>query len=157
MISAQVEESWVRVPASSSSYGCKYGALLTLRAANTDAGASYAWQHCAQPSVATLPFVTTSPGNSATLMVHAASTLAGTVALRMRYEAEPDASLEASCGYGWVMLTAPRAACVTAIVDERLGWTRAEQHCRSLGGHLLSVTSEAAQAQLDRLLLSSHK
>ncbi|XP_049809059.1 uncharacterized protein LOC126252230 [Schistocerca nitens] len=84
--------------------------------------------------------------------------LEAAVPLRLRYAAVADAELEAGCGYGWSALSDGRcaAAVAAADADQRLSWPRAQQRCRDLRGHLVSVASAAAQLRLDRLLRATH-
>ncbi len=46
---------------------------------------------------------------------------------------------------------------VYAVYDVSMDWTGAEAHCISVGGHLVTITSEAEQRIIDNLITSSSK
>lgn len=68
----------------------------------------------------------------------------------MEYTAIPIPEIVSQCAFGWI---AVNQFCVSAI-ESALPWKEAENHCKTLGGHLASIKSEREQKLIDTLLMN---
>lgn len=68
----------------------------------------------------------------------------------IEYTAIPIPEIVSQCAFGWI---AVNQFCISAI-ELALPWKEAENHCKTLGGHLASIKSEREQKLIDTLLMN---
>lgn len=123
------------------------------------------WSHCIDPTDNVNKFAFKSTGNALLIYVtkladnyfeHGASDAIDNQrnveapSVYIEYQAVPIPEIVSQCAFGWI---AVNQFCISAI-EQALPWHLAENHCRSLGGHLASIKSEREQMLIDSLLLN---
>lgn len=123
------------------------------------------WSHCIDPSDTVNKFAFKSTGNALLIYVtklaysqfdHSTGDAIDNQrnveasSVYIEYHAVPIPEIVSQCAFGWI---AVNQFCISA-VEQALPWNLAENHCRSLGGHLASIKSEREQVLIDALLLN---
>lgn len=116
------------------------------------------WSHCVHGNSPAKKFSFKSTGNS--MMIHVTrifydddatdDSLYDIPSVYIEYNAVPIPEIVSQCAFGWI---AVNQFCISA-VELALPWKEAENHCKTLGGHLASIKSEREQKLVDTLLMN---
>lgn len=129
------------------------------------------WSHCINGNSPVKKFSFKSTGNS--MLIHVTRTFSdknndynsvtdaidkqnnfdrfyGRPSVYIEYTALPIIEIVSQCAFGWI---AVNQFCISAI-ELALPWKEAENHCKTLGGHLASIKSEREQKLIDTMLLN---
>lgn len=119
------------------------------------------WLQCIQNANTAKMFAFKSTGNS--LLIHVSKIAYGDyiqtindnhnnerASVYIEYNAVPIPEIVSQCAFGWIIVN---QFCISTI-ELALPWKQAENHCKSLGGHLASIKSEREQKLIDTLLIN---
>lgn len=116
----------------------------------TDLGSDKKWQSC-NISAMSYKFISTS--NSIAIKITTSykenpANEYSVAPLVFEYKSVPIQEIVAQCDFGWVRMN---EFCIS-VSKLKLTWKEAENYCRGLGGHLVSIKSEKEQTFIEDLL-----